>query len=1062
MSALVAAVLAAVGLTVGIAGAEPAQAASSPSNAPTYGKQTFYAYAKAGELPRYTFTEVTGQAVPVTVTTTDPSGVVQQVCTVPASSPVNTTCASSGLTPSVAGIWTVTYDPNSSAPAARFSWDIMVVDSANTPIPGRVWVTNLEMGQPNGARSVLTFWIGTREGYAYAVTLYGYGGIVSGIASNGFGLVTPGTCTPLYHSAQLNDPTASFSDACGDRYKLFLEAPAADLPASALLPDGTTDWVRPEVVPPAATNLTLAQDGPLSRAGHFEFDLAGVNGGYTIQLDTNDNGVYTDPVDRTITWGSPPGHVSVPFDGLDGQGDPLSVCTPMNAKVVVDRVGEAHLVMSDVEQFYTSGLSGVRIQGATPGLDAPNPKLYWNDTNLVGGGTPMPYADGRAGVDTSASAAHGWTSWGDQRAIENWTYYQAQAGAQTTIPAACSPALTLRKDGTLHDTNGNGFADPGETIDYSFTVRNTGNTPVSGVTVDDDRVSAIAPASADIPVLGEQVFTAAPYTVTQGDVDAGGVTNVASASGVDPRDTAVVSNEDTHFVPTPPRTPALTLDKRAQLSDTNGNDLADQGETIAYSFVVKNTGNTTLTGVSIADPRVTGVTPATATLAPGESTTFTAAPYTVTQADIRTGSVDNTALANATSPIGPVSSNTDSVSTPTPTPDPRLELDKTASIGDTNTNGKADPGEVITYTFHVHNAGNIDVSGVHIVDPRVASTTPTQVDIPAGGSADFTATYTARQSDVDAGSIPNTARADGTYLDGGGQSQPISSAPDSVVVPTPDRAPALTIDKTGTLHDTNGNGVADVGEKIDYAFTVTNTGNTTLDGVSVVDARVATITPSSATLAPGDDEVFASPGYVVTQADVDAGKVANTAFARGHIPGGDEIYSTTATHVEPVASSDPALTLKKTATLTDTNGDGRAEPSETISYAFVVTNTGNVTLTDVTVNDKKIAGLTPASVAFLTPAQSFTFTSDPYVITAADADAGKVVNVATATARTPTGDPIDSPESSATTTVSASRTVPALASSGISDPTAAALFGLGLAGIGLALAARRRRRRATP
>jgi uncharacterized repeat protein (TIGR01451 family)/LPXTG-motif cell wall-anchored protein len=560
--------------------------------------------------------------------------------------------------------------------------------------------------------------------------------------------------------------------------------------------------------------------------------------------------------------------------------------------------------------------------------------------------------------------------------------------------------------------------------------------------------------------------------VTQADVDAGGVTNVASAAGVDPRGTAVVSNDDTHFVPTAPRVPALTLDKQAQLTDGNGNGLADEGETIGYSFVVKNTGNTSLTGVTIADPRVTGVTPASANLAPGQSATFTASPYTVTQADVRTGSVDNTAVANATSPTGPVQSNTDSTSTPTPTPDPKLVLQKTGVLADTNGNGRADVGEVITYTFHVTASGNLDITGAHVVDPRVASITPAQADIPAGGSADFTGTYTATQADIDAGSIPNTARADGAYLDGNGQSQPISSAPDSFVVPTPDRAPALTIDKQGALNDTNGNGAADAGETIDYTFTVKNTGNTTLEGVSVVDPRVTTVTPASATLAPGAEQVFTSTGYVVTQADVDGGSVHNTAFARGHIPGGTEVYSPTAEHTEPAPAAAPALTVKKVATLNDKNGDGVAQAGETITYSFQVTNTGNVTLTDVTVKDDRIAKLLPASVDFLPPARTFTFTADPYVVTAADAAAGKVVNVATATGEDPTGDPVVSPESTVTTVAQppveptdpstpsapqAPEQPAALASTGATDPSGPIAAGLVLLIAGAALVAFRRR-----
>lgn len=1026
---------AALGVGLALSGGTAAQAATNPVGGPTFGQQTFYAYAKAGELPRYSFSQVVGQTSPVTITITDPEGVVQQQCIIPASSPNGTTCSSTGLIPSVEGIWTIDYNPNRTPPTARYNWDVQVVDALGNPITGRTWVLGYQMNQNPGNLVAFSLWIATREGYAYRVHFNGFGGIISSIASNGFGLVEPGTCTPLYRSAQISDPSIGFSDACGDRYKLFLEAPAADLPATAMLPDQTTEWVRPTVVPPSATNLTLSQDGPFSRAGDIEFDLAGVNGGYTVQLDTDGNGVYTDSVDRTIPWGSPPGHITVPFDGLDGLGSPLSVCAPLNAKVVVDRVGEAHLVLNDVEQLATSGPIGLSIFGATPGIVAANPKLYWDDRNLVGGGEVLPYADGRAGVETGTTGAHGWRTWGDNRVIENWTYYQAQAGAETTIPSACDAALTLEKDGVLVDANGNGSADAGETIDYTFTVRNSGNAPVAGVTVNDDRVTGITPASADIPVFGQQQFTAAPYTVTQADVDAGGVLNIATAAGTDPLGEDVVSNEAQDFVPTVERAPALTLDKQATLSDTNGNGLADEGETISYTFDVENTGNVTVQDVTIDDPRVTGVSPAAVDLAPGQTQRFTAGGYTVTQADVAVGSVNNTAVAAGTSPTGPVQSNTDSTTTPTPTPDPQIVLTKTAVItGDADGDGHADVGDTITYTFDVENTGNIDVTSVSIDDARITGTTPATQDVPAGETRTFTATYVATQADVDFGSIPNTAVANGTYVGAGGDT-PIASAPDTAVVPTPDRAPALSLDKDGTLNDVNGNGRADAGETIDYTFTVTNTGNVTLANTTVIDDRVAAVTPSTATLAPGDVETFTADGYTVTQEDVDAGEILNTAFARGNVPGGPEVFSAVDDHVVPTPDAAPALTMDKIGTLRDANGNGTADAGEQIAYAFAVTNTGNVTLHDVTVQDDRIPGLLPESIDFLPPAAQFIFESEPYTVTDADVEAGQIVNVALATAATPDGDPVESPEDS----VTIAATPPAPPVAPVANPGPAAL-----------------------
>jgi len=66
------------------------------------------------------------------------------------------------------------------------------------------------------------------------------------------------------------------------------------------------------------------------------------------------------------------------------------------------------------------------------------------------------------------------------------------------------------------------------------------------------------------------------------------------------------------------------------------------GEVITYTYVFTNTGNTTMTAVSVSDVHGgTGtlgpITPASVgTLAPGDSASFTA-DYTVTQDDIDAG-----------------------------------------------------------------------------------------------------------------------------------------------------------------------------------------------------------------------------------------------------------------------------------------------------------------------------------------------------------------------------------------------------------------------------------------
>ena len=263
----------------------------------------------------------------------------------------------------------------------------------------------------------------------------------------------------------------------------------------------------------------------------------------------------------------------------------------------------------------------------------------------------------------------------------------------------------------------------------------------------------------------------------------------------------------------------------------------------------------------------------------------------------------------------------------------------------------------------------------------------------------------------------NTATSAATPA--GGTYVPVS-ADESI---SPDAAaPDSTLSKLAS-NDTD----VQVGEVITYTYTFTNTGNVSLSDVSITDVHggsgtLGAISPASvASVAVGDSVTFTAD-YTVTQADVDAGAaITNTATSAATPAGGTYVPVSADESISPEVEA-PAAEMVKTASQTSDVAVG-----DVITYTYVVTNTGNVTLTSVSVSDVHsgtgtLGAITPASVASLAVGDSVTFTAD-YTVTQADIDAGDdITNIATMSATPPTGAPVTDDE---TVSVESIATAPA-------------------------------------
>ncbi|XWL01970.1 SpaA isopeptide-forming pilin-related protein [Macrococcoides goetzii] len=533
------------------------------------------------------------------------------------------------------------------------------------------------------------------------------------------------------------------------------------------------------------------------------------------------------------------------------------------------------------------------------------------------------------------------------------------------IPATQSTAIDIEKAALQQE------AKVGESITYTFTVTNTGNVTLTNVVVKDPMFNAITLDKATL-APGEVATGTATKVVTQDDIDAGKVTNTATATGTPPGDSKPPTDEDTVVVPAKPET-SIALDK-----STTSTELV-VGENVTFTFKVTNTGNVTLKDVIVTDPMFPGgIVLNSTTLAPGQSTIGTAS-HKVTQAEVDAGTLINTATTTGTPP--------GELTPPTAEDTVTITQDRTSTIDLVKKADKviANVGDPINYTFTVTNTGTTTLTNVVVTDPMFPEgITLLTTTLAPGESTTGVATYIVKQTDVDTGKVVNTATTTGI--------PPVGLTPptdtDTATVPT-DAKTSITLDKTS---DATG---LSLGETITYNFKVTNTGTTTLTNVIVTDPMFPDgISLATTTLKPGETTT-GTASKVVTQDDIDAGKVENTATTTG-TPPGDLEPPTDKDTVVTTQDGTPAITLDKIA-------DKRlVNVGDSITYTFTVTNTGTVTLKDVTVKDAMFPdGIMLASTT-LKPGESTTGTATK-VVTQDDIDAGKVENTAITTG-TPPGD----------------------------------------------------------
>ncbi|HUN37855.1 MAG TPA: putative Ig domain-containing protein [Trebonia sp.] len=613
--------------------------------------------------------------------------------------------------------------------------------------------------------------------------------------------------------------------------------------------------------------------------------------------------------------------------------------------------------------------------------------------------------------------------------------------ASGSTDPACSVSVPVLIPGlTIANTANTSAATPGSVVGYTLTITNSGQTPYSGITVSDSLSEMLDDAAynGDAAATSGSVSYATGVLTWTGSLAAGASATVTFSVTVNNPDNGdkllIVSAASSATGSTCPSgtttapcrntiavlTPALSI--------TNGVDTATvvPGGTMHYTITINNSGQTAYTGITVSDAlsgllddavyngdaaasigTVSYASPTltwTGTLAPGDTATVTFS-ATVNNPDTGDQNVATAVSSAASGSNCPVGNTRTHCTTSVP-----VQIMTISNVASTTT---ATPGDTVSYTLTVTNSGATAITDASVALPLtgvlddatynnnavateglVSYSSPTLSwtgDLTPGQSTTITFSVTINNPDTGDKTLAATATSPtpGSNCPSSGPAAACSSTVTVLI-------PGLTITTSASSNTTTP------GSKLQYTFTVTNTGQTSYPAATVTDdltnvlsdatyngdatATAGTLSYASPVLTwtgslnPGDG---ATVTFSVTINNPDTGDkhLVNTVISTNPgstcPPGGSNPACSTT-----VIDLIPGLTITKTASLATTT------PGTQVQYTISVGDSGQTSYTGASVRDDLTGVLgsaayngdataTTGTVSYASPVLSWTGSLNP-------------------------------------------------------------------------------------
>ncbi|MEU8417738.1 hypothetical protein AB0C24_33530 [Amycolatopsis japonica] len=659
-------------------------------------------------------------------------------------------------------------------------------------------------------------------------------------------------------------------------------------------------------------------------------------------------------------------------------------------KVVVANTGKVTAADLKVVDDLTGVLDDAVYQNdatASPGsVSYVEPKLTWTGTLAAGQSAEFTYSVKVKNPNT-----------GDNR-LKNVVTSETPGGN-------CPPGSTDPKCGTTTPVSGllieksvdKQSANPGDAVKYTVTVRNTGQTKISGATFTDDLTQVLDDADYQndgAATIGGVTY-AAPKLTWTGDLEVGAtstVTYTVKVKNPNPGDD-VLKNAVSSETPGGNCPPGSTDPKCGTTTPVSGllieksvdKQSANPGDVVKYTVTVRNTGQTKISGATFTDDltqvlddadyqndgaaTVGGVTYAapkltwTGDLEIGATSTVT---YSVKVKNPGTGDKKLSNVVTSETPGGNCPPGSTDPKCGTTTPVSGLTIEKSVD------KKSANPGDVVKYTVTVRNTGQTKISGATFADDL------TQVlddaDYQNDGAATIGGVTYAAPKLTWTGDLEIGATATVTYSVKVKNPNPGDNLLKNTVsseTPGGNCPPGSTDPKCGTTTPVSGLKIeksvdkqsANPGDVVKYTVTVRNTGQTKISGATFTDDLTQVLDDAdyqndgAATIG---GVTYAAPKLTWT-GDLEIGATSTVTYSvkvKNPAPGDKKLINTV-TSETPGGNCPPGSTDPRCGTLTPVSGlkieksvdKKSANPGDVVKYTVTVTNTGQTKISGATFTD---------------------------------------------------------------------------------------------------------------